>query len=161
MEKYNQEQRLAAVKAVEAGESIVDAARQYRISEDTLKINVRQYKEHGEKGFHTHAYHWTVEQKYQVLKYKWENQLSAQETSIKFGTSNITIIKWEKRYKEKGIMGLEDEKRRKPKTTKPKLPKTREKELLDRIQYLEAENEYLKKLNALVAEREKRERGNE
>jgi len=29
------------------------------------------------------------------------------------------------------------------------------KELLERIQYLEAENDYLKKLNALVAEREK------
>jgi hypothetical protein len=31
---------------------------------------------------------------------------------------------------------------------------------LERIQYLEVENAYLKKLNALVAEREKRERGN-
>ena len=62
---------------------------------------------------------------------------------------------------KKGIEGLEGKKKgRKPRMPKPKPPKTREEELLDRIQYLEAENEYLKKLNALVAEREKRERGN-
>jgi hypothetical protein len=62
---------------------------------------------------------------------------------------------------ENGIEGLEDNKKgRKPRVQKPKPPKTREEELLDRIQYLEAENAYLKKLNALVAEREKHERGN-
>jgi len=58
---------------------------------------------------------------------------------------------------ENGIEGLEGKKKgRKPRTLKPKPPKTREEELLDRILYLEAENEYLKKLNALVTEREKR-----
>ena len=62
---------------------------------------------------------------------------------------------------ENGIEGLERKKNgRKPRIPKPKPPKTKEEELLDRIQYLEAENAYLKKLNALVAEREKRERGN-
>ena len=62
---------------------------------------------------------------------------------------------------ENGIEGLENKKKgRRPRVQKPKPPKTREEELLDRIQYLEAENEYLKKLNALVAEREKREREN-
>jgi transposase len=62
---------------------------------------------------------------------------------------------------EKGIEGLEGkQKGRKPGTPKPKPPKTREEELLEENLYLRAENEYLKKLNALVAEREKRERGN-
>jgi transposase len=57
-------------------------------------------------------------------------------------------------------MGLEDRKKgRKPKATKHKPPKTREEELLEENLYLRAENEYLKKLNALVAEQEKRERG--
>jgi transposase len=92
-----------------------------------------------------------------------ENQLSCKETAILFGISgSSTVWQWEQRYLEKGIEGLEGKKKgRKPKTPKPKPPKTREEELLDRIQYLEAENEYLKKLNALVAEREKRQRGNE
>jgi hypothetical protein len=60
---------------------------------------------------------------------------------------------------ENGIDGLENKKKgRKPRVQKAKPPKTREEELLERIEDLEIENEYLKKLNALVAEREKRER---
>jgi len=161
MDKYHEERRMKAVLAVEAGMSIVEAAKQYQIGEGALKISVRQYRAHGEEGFHTHAYNWTAERKYQVLKYKQKNHLSAKETGIKFRVSNSAIRQWEKRYQEKGIMGLEDKKKgRRPKAPKSQSPKTRE-ELLERIQYLEAENEYLKKLNALVAEREKREKGTE
>jgi transposase len=161
MDNYREEQRKKAVLAVEAGMSIVEAAKQYQIGEGALKISVRQYRAHGEEGFHTHAYNWTAEQKYQVLKYKQKNHLSAKETGIKFRVSNSAIRQWEKRYQEKGIMGLEDKKEgRRSKVPKSQPPKTKE-ELLERIQYLEAENEYLKKLNALVAEREKREKGTE
>ena len=75
--------------------------------------------------------------------------------------SGSTIWEWERRYLKNGMDGLEDKKKgRKPRTPKPKPPKTREEELLERIEDLEIENEYLKKLNALVAEREKRESGN-
>jgi transposase len=159
MDKQREEKRKKAVLAVEAGMSIVDAARQYHVNESVLKISVRQYRAHGEEGFHTHAYSWTAEQKYQVLKYKWKNHLSIRETAIKFRVNSETIRQWEKRYREKGIMGLEDKKKgRRPKAPKSQPPKTRE-ELIEENQYLRAENEYLKKLNALVAEREKRERG--
>jgi transposase-like protein len=161
MTKYSKEEKVAALKAVEAGESIAEIARQSQINDSVLEWIVRNYREHGEKGFHTHAYNWTAEQKYRVLKYKQENQLSFRETGIEFGTSDSTIYQWEQRYLKNGMEGLEDKKKgRKPRTPKPKPPKTREEELLDRIQDLEIENEYLKKLNALVAEREKRERGN-
>ena len=162
MTKLNEEERLAAIEAVEAGESIEQVAKLYQIHESVLMTNVKRYREYGEEGFHTHAYNWTAEQKYQVLKYKQENQLSLRETGIKFRVSISTIYQWEKRYLEKGIKGLKNKKKgRKSRTPKPKPPKTREEELLDRIQDLEMENEYLKKLDALVAEREKRERGNE
>jgi len=159
MDKHHEEQRKKAVLAVEEGKSIIDAARQYHINESVLKISVRQYRAHGEEGFHTHAYSWTAEQKYQVLTDKRKNHLSIRETAIKFKVNSETIRQWEKRFKEKGIMGLEDKKKgRRPKAPKSQSPKTKE-ELLEENQYLRAENEYLKKLNALVAEREKRERG--
>jgi transposase len=120
------------------------------------------YQEHGQEGLQSHTYNWTAEEKYRVLQYMHENHLSCRETGIQFGISgSSTIWQWEQRYLENGIEGLEDKKKgRKRRTPKPKPPKTREEELLDRIQYLEAENEYLKKLNALVAEWEKREREN-
>jgi len=161
MSKHSKEKKIAAIKTVEAGESIAEAARRYGISNSVLKWEVRSFREHGGKGLKNHVYGWTGKQKYEVLKYMHENQLSFTETGILLGIRHSTILNWEHRYLENGIEGLENKKKgRRPRVQKPKPPKTREEELLDRIQYLEAENEYLKKLNALVAEREKREREN-
>ena len=163
MSKLRKEERITAAQEVEAGESIGSVARRYKINKRTMSYVARLYKGHGEAGLTNHAYGWTAEQKYRVLKYMYENELTCWETGIKFGISgSATVRQWELRYLENGIEGLEDKKKgRKPRTPKPKPPKTKEEELLDRVQYLEAENAYLKKLNALVAEREKRERGNE
>jgi len=161
MTKYSREQMIAAIEAVKAGESIEQIAKQNQICNKVLQWNVRCYAERGEQGLRTSTYNWPAEQKNEVLKYMHENQLSFTETGVLLGIRHKTIMQWEKRYLENGMSGLEDKKKgRKPRVPKPKPPKTREEELLDRIQYLEAENAYLKKLNALVAEREKRERGN-
>jgi transposase len=161
MTKYSKEEKIAAIKAVEAGESIAEVARQRQINESVLKWNVRSYNEHGEKGLSSHVYSWPVEQKYKVLEYMHEHQLSYTETGVLLGIRDSTIWNWERRYLENGVEGLEDKKKgRKPRTQKPKPPKTRLEELEEENLDLRIENEYLKKLNALVAEREKRESGN-
>lgn len=161
MTKYSKEEKIAAIKAVEAGGSIAEIARQFQMSWTVLQVSLRNYHERGEKGLNNHAYGWTANQKYEVLKYMHENKLSFTETGILLGISASTIWQWERGYLEDGISGLENKKKgRKPRTVKPKPPKTREEELLERIEDLEIENAYLKKLNALVAEREKREREN-
>ena len=159
MTKYSKERKIAAIRAVETGESIAYVAKQHQMSKTLLKWLVRSYREHGEKGLQNHAYSWTAKQKYEVLKYMQENQLSFTKTGVLLGIRPSTIWNWEKRYLENGISGLEDKKKgRKPRTPKPKLPKTRLEELEEENLNLRIENEYLKKLNALVAEREKRER---
>jgi transposase len=162
MTKYSKEKRLEAVQAVEAGESIAGVSRRYQMSRQVISRGLRLYQEYGEAGLISHTYNWTAEQKYKVLEYMHEKHLSCAETAIQFGISgSATVWQWEQRYLEKGIEGLEDkQKGRKPRAPKPKPPKTKEEELLEENLYLRAENEYLKKLNALVAEREKRERGN-
>jgi transposase len=162
MTKFSVEERLAAARAVGTGESITNVARRFQISPRVVRRSWQLYQEHGWEGLQSHTYNWTAEQKFQVLQYMQEHHLSCEETGIQFAISgSATVWQWEQRYLKKGIEGLEGKKKgRKPRIPKPKPPKTKEEELLDRIQYLEAENEYLKKLNALVAEREKRERGN-
>jgi transposase len=161
MTKYSKEERIAAIKAVEAGESINQVAKLYEMSRTVLQLSVRNYHEHGEKGLSSHAYSLSAEQKNEVLKYMHERQLSFAETGVLLGIRHSTIWQWERRYLEKGIEGLEDKKKgRKPRVQKPKLPKTRLEELEEENLNLRIENEYLKKLNALVAEREKREREN-
>lgn len=160
MTKYSKEEKLAAIEAVEAGESIAQVAKQQQINETVLKWLMRSYHKHGEKGLHSHAYNWTAKQKFEVLNYMHENQLSFIETGVLLGIKDSTIWNWEKRYLENGFNGLEDKKKgRKPRTPKPKPPKTRLEELEEENLNLRIENEYLKKLNALVAERDKREKG--
>jgi transposase len=161
MTKYSKEEKIAVIKAIEAGESIIRISQKLEMDKSELKWIVRCYREHGEKGLISHINNWTAEQKNEVLKYMHENQLSYTETGVRLGIRHSTILQWEKRYLENGINGLEDKKKgRKPRTPKTKLPKTRLEELEEENLYLRIENEYLKKLNALVAEREKREREN-
>jgi transposase len=161
MTKIRKEYLLEAIHAVEGGESIRSAARRYQMSEDGISRSVRLYRQHGSTGLSSNNYKWTAEQKYQVLEYMHENHLSWIETGIQFGISgSATIWQWEQRYLENGKEGLEKKKKgRKPRVQKPKPPKTREEELLEKIQDQQMEIEYLKKLNTLVAEREKREEG--
>jgi transposase len=159
MSKYNKEEILRAIREVESGYSINRIAKQCNISWTVLQVSLRRYQKHGEKGLYPHAYGWTAKQKIEALNYMHENQLSFTETGVLLGITNRTIWEWEKRYLEKGIEGLENKKKsRKPRVQKPKPPKTRLEELEEENLNLRIENEYLKKLNALVAEREKRER---
>ncbi|MGL6119660.1 MAG: transposase, partial [Fusobacteriaceae bacterium] len=90
---------------------------------------------------------------------------SYNQIGIKYGLSYSVIAKWERIYLEEGIEGLSKERR--GRTTKEESPnKGRakrlsekiEKDLIDEIQWLRMENEYLKKYNALVQEKEKLER---
>jgi transposase len=160
MTKFTITERLAAVQAVEEGESITSVAKRYQMSPSVIRLSLGLYRQHGQTGLSSCNYNWTAEHKYQVLAYMHENHLSCKETSIQFGISgSSTVWEWERRYLEDGINGLENKKKgRRPRRQKPKPPLTREEELLAENEYLRAENAYLKKLNALVAEREKREK---
>ena len=70
------------------------------------------------------------------------------------------VAAWERIYLEEGPEGLYIERRgrsskgRPPKKLKPEV----EEDLLAEVQRLRAENDYLKKLNALVAERVRQEK---
>jgi transposase len=132
------------------------------MSPQVISRSLGLYQQHGAIGLSSRGRRWTTEEKLQILKYMNENHLSCKETSIQFGISgSCTVWEWERRYLEEGMSGLENKKKgRKPRTPKPKPPKTRLEELEEENLNLRIENEYQKKLNALVAEREKRESGN-
>ena len=91
------------------------------------------------------------------------NHLSATETAIHFRLGSVDrVLKWERIYYEEGPQGLYIERRGRNKnmSSKPKKKKIsneNEEDLIEEVQRLRMENEYLKKLNALVQERIKRE----
>ena len=93
------------------------------------------------------------------------NNLGYNETMRKYNINSHTVVpNWERKYLEEGIAGLEKENRGrstvngKKRGRPPKLDKQVEEDLIAENQRLRMENEYLKKLNALVQERIERER---
>ena len=103
---------------------------------------------------------YTGEFKQEVVETMIREKLSHREADRLYGLANDRARKWERIYLEEGPEGLYVERRgrgskgRPPKKLKPEV----EEDLLAEVQRLRAENAYLKKLNALVAERVRQER---
>ena len=118
------------------------------------------------KGFNTK---YSPEFKIAVIMDMRENHLSYRETVRKYWSTQSEaeedkykgrVKAWGRIYLEEGAAGLMEERRGRKGTGRPKrqsLEKSMEEDLIaenqrlkERIQYLEAENEYIKKLSALV-----------
>ena len=114
---------------------------------------------------------YSPEFKLSVILYMRNNHLSYHETIRKYWGNDVyeqnyikQVQRWERKYLEEGIEGLEKENRGRPTVNgkkrgrPPKLDKQVEEDLIAENQRLRMENECLKKLNALVQERIERER---
>lgn len=104
---------------------------------------------------------YTGEFKQKVVEAMMQEKLSYKEAARQFEVGDDKrVAAWERIYLEEGPAGLYIERRgrsskgRPPKKLKPEV----EEDLLAEVQRLRAENAYLKKLNALVAERVRQER---
>jgi transposase-like protein len=104
---------------------------------------------------------YTGEFKQKVVETMMEEKLSYKEAARQFEVGDDKrVAAWERIYLEEGAEGLYIERRgrgstgRPPKQLKPEV----EEDLLAEVQRLRAENAYLKKLNALVAERVRQEK---
>ena len=100
---------------------------------------------------------YTQEFKIKVVETMHREKLSYRETARQFDISNSRVTAWERIYLEEGAEGLYAERRGRKSTGRP--PKIKkEEDLIAEVQRLRAENAYLKKLNALVAERVQQEK---
>ena len=119
-----------------------------------------------EKKFNTKN---SAEFKIAVIMDMRENRLSYRETERKYSLFKMSVKRWERIYLEEGAVGLMTERRGRKSTGRPRkkplnpLNKVVENDLIaenqrlkERNQYLEAELEYLKKLDALVRAEEQR-----
>jgi len=165
MSKYSNEFKLEVVKYCEEGNhGYLDAANFFAIpSTACVRKWVRRYREHGVEGLLKNIKKYSGEFKESVVEYMHSNHLSLQETAYHFKLGNHDIVsKWERIYYEEGPQGLYIERRGRSKNmnSKPRknnFKKEVEEDLIAENQRLRMENEYLKKLNALVQERIKRE----
>jgi transposase len=125
---------------------------------------VRLYQQHGSEGLAKRHTNYSVEFKLNVLKKHFENSWSNQETSAYFNIPSPSLIGvWLRLYNQGGETTLEP----KPKGRRPvkrtandiqtilKKPinELSHEELLQRVHYVEVENAYLKKLEALAQQK--------
>ena len=98
----------------------------------------------------------TGEFKQMVVETMMRDKLSYREAARQFEIScDKSVASWERIYLAEGPEGLYIERRGRGSKGRPtKFPKEVEEDLLAEVQRLRAENAYLKKLQALVLERE-------
>lgn len=165
MSKYSSELKLEIVKYhLENHMSIGATAKHFNVPHACVERWIKKYSIHGATGLIKNLISsYDGDFKLRVVEYMHNNHLSANETAMRFNLATDHIVSgWERIYYEEGPQALYRERRGRNKkmSSKPerkKLSKENEKDLIAEIQQLRMENAYLKKLNALVQERIKRE----
>ena len=164
MSKYSENFKLEIVKyCIEQHHSYRSAAKHFNVPASCVLRWVRKYQEHGTNGLIRNYLKYDGNFKKHVVEYMHTNHLSLMQTAINFNLAgDYVVAKWERIYYEEGPQALYENKRGRPrkmssKPRKKKLSEDTEKDLIAEVQQLRMENEYLKKLNALVQERIKRE----
>lgn len=160
--KYSKEFKLDCVKKYKNGEHIEDppGVKHAHFHDQVIKWS-KIYDSLGESGLEHGRPPLDINQRLELIK-RVELGESYRQVAYSAGIGNGLLIKWHKIYLESGIDGLKSLKRGRPTMNKKKAikkddsKKTKE-ELLEELEYLKAENEYLKKLDALVQKRENRQ----
>ena len=162
MAKYSLETKLKVVNDfIELGMSAGAIAKSLNTAQVVIQRWVARYEEFGIDGLSKKSGTYSGDFKIHVVEYMHENNMSIFRAAVHFGIPNDTTVgKWERIYWEEGHEALYKNNRgRKRKMTsnkvnKPKVDKPIEEDLIAEVQRLRMENEYLKKLIALVQARE-------
>ena len=167
MGKLTREDKIKIFERRKMGETISSLDKDFNIHESNIKYLITLIEKHGNNILRkdkNRAY--SKEFKLQAINRILINNESINSVAIDIGLISAGILhNWLSKFKENEYNVVEKKKGRKPKSmTKPKKnekvlsEKDKIKQLEDEIIYLKAENEYLKKLRALVLERELKEK---
>lgn len=165
--KYTTDLKFEIAQKYQKGNvSLNDLSKEYGIDESLIREWKDAYSKHGIEGLCTTYGTYTGDFKATVVEYMHNTGASIRQTAAHFNIpTRGSIAKWERIYYEQGKEALYIDKRgrpRKMKDTKKNTPKQsnieKNEDLLAEVQRLRMENAYLKKLNALIQEREKSEK---
>ncbi len=166
MSKYTVEVKLQAVERYLTGnESYKTIAESIGTVKSLVITWVKLFEAQGEKGFKKGYTSYSSGFKLDVLNFMIETGASLRETASTFNITSPSIVyKWEQLLKSKGLDALEPKKKGRP-SMKKEVKKVESQKLIPtegsvdalqaKIERLEMENAYLKKLNALVQSQEK------
>ncbi|QNN40959.1 helix-turn-helix domain-containing protein [Pedobacter roseus] len=160
--KYGLELKLLLVKQAINGEGSVRAiAKENQINHTILDKWVSFYKAYGIEGLQLQPRQYDGDFKLTVIETLRTEGLSLYQACIRFKLPSVSMLSnWQKKYESEGVGALFKSCREKfmdapDKKSKKNNPKqTREQELEKENNFLRAENEYLKKLYALIQKEE-------
>lgn len=161
MSKLSFEDKIEIYTSRKNGESISALSSTFGINTSVVEHLIRLIDTHGTSILRVNKNrYYDSNFKLEVINRILINHESLSSVAVEIGLSSTGMLSnWIKNYKENGYNVIE-KKRGRPSMTKPKsiikenlTTEEENKELKTRLQYLEAENEYLKKLNAVVKQR--------
>jgi transposase-like protein len=161
MAKYSFELKLEAVQAyLEGKESIREVAKRFNISKTPLLTWIAHYRENGEQGLISSYANYDIQFKMDVLNYMSDFGASLAQAAAVFSISSpSTILQWQRQVERFGVDALLPKKKGRPsmkKKTERFVPVEGSYEALRaENERLSMENAYLKKLQALIQEKEK------
>ena len=158
--KYSYEFKLSSVQRVLKNQDSVNSiSKELCLDTSLLRRWILFYEHHGEKGLLPRKNQdYGVDFKLKVIQTMQSKSLSLIATCLQFNIpTTSTLISWINKYTVEGVESLHPKTRGKPKSMSPKKPirkqakpLTREEELLEELKILRLENDYLKKLYALI-----------
>lgn len=168
--KYSKEFKLECVRKYKNGEYIEDppGVTHSGFHHQVMKWN-KIFDSMGEDGLDHSRPTIPIEKRIELF-IRIENGESYQSVAFSVGIQPDLLIKWHKIYRQEGIEGLQSLKRGRPKMKKEQkqmkpldemTPEEKNKYYEEQLEYLQAENAYLKKLRALVQKKQDQQRKKE
>lgn len=160
--KFSKAQRLEMAKrAIDQGIPSYQIIAETGIDHESLNYAIELYQRYGDEPFlDENKRVYTKEFKLQVIKEYKEGGGSMRTLAVKHCLPDSTVIRdWVRLYDAKGPDGLITTTTRKNyMLSEDRKAKIESEELRNRLEYLEAENEYLKKSYSLILERSKQQK---
>ncbi len=152
------ETKLAIVKKhLEDGVTLRELSEEYGIHSSNIKFYIALYRKHGEAVFTNEngLKTYSREFKLKTIKRYLNGNESMRSIAVDLGLTDPGIVRdWVKKYREGGEDAIQVSTGRKNYLLhEDRQDKIASDELKERIKYLEAENEYLKKSYSLILER--------
>ncbi|KOO48756.1 transposase [Viridibacillus arvi] len=164
MAKFTAEEKLNAVeRALKGKESYMVIAKSIGVDDTAIHKWVKQYEHNGVEAFIKQYTNYTQQFKLNVLNFMIEYGTSLNETAAIFKiAAPSTILVWRRQLETQGMDALQSKKKGRPSMKKESNKQLKQapvegstEALQAEIERLRMENEYLKKLNALVQNKEK------
>lgn len=161
--KYTIKQRLEIAKEhVDNGIPLHELEKKYDYHASHIKYSCELYRRYGDKAFENRGESrtYTRELKLKVINEILTTGKSCRQASLDLMLTDHKIVEdWVRKYKNEGESAIKDTHSRSHYLLyEERLDTEANKKLLERLEYLEAENEYLKKSYALIQKRKQQQK---